>query len=208
MTNTFRPWQLLSVIIAGMLNEQQQQIIEYLKEENRILRAQIGDRRLRLSDDDRRRLAAKGKALGRRVLGEICCIVTPETILRWHRKLTAIKYDGSANRRPGRPRVMEEIRRLTVRMAIENPGWGYERIQGALRAVGRRVAETTIRNILKENGLEPAPARRKRRSWKTFLQAHFESYRRDGLLHRRDLDPARPDPALGDLCHRSTDSSD
>jgi len=63
MTNTFRPWQLLSVIIAGMLSEQQQHIIEYLKEENRILRAQIGNRRLRLSDDDRRRLPAKGKAL-------------------------------------------------------------------------------------------------------------------------------------------------
>ena len=175
MTNTFRPWQLLSVIIAGMLNEQQQRIIEYLKEENRILRAQIGNRRLRLSDDERRRLAAKGTVLGRRVLGEICCIVTPETILRWHRKLIAIKYDGSANRRPGRPRVMEEIRRLTVRMATENPGWGYARIQGALRAVGHRVAETTIRNILKENGIEPAPERRERGNWKTFLKAHFES---------------------------------
>ena len=175
MTNTFRPWQLLSVIIAGMLSEQQQQIIEYLKEENRILRAQIGDRRLRLSDDDRRRLAAKGKALGRRELGEICCIVTPETILRWHRKLIAIKYDGSANRRPGRPRVMEEIRRLTVVMAIENPGWGYERIQGALTAVGHRVCESTVRNILKQNGMEPAPERRKRTSWNTFLQSHFES---------------------------------
>ena len=138
MTNTFRPWQLLSVIIAVMLNEQQQQIIEYVKEENRILRDQIANRRLRFSDDDRRRLAAKGKALGRKVLGEICCIVTPETILRWHRRLIAVKYDGSANRKPGRPRVMEEIRRLTVRMAVDNPGWGYERIRGALRAVGHR----------------------------------------------------------------------
>lgn len=90
--------------------------------ENRILRIQIGDRRLRHSNDNRRGLAAKGKALGRKVLGEICWIVTPETILRWHRKLIAIKYGGSANRRPGHPRVMEEISRLTVRMAIENPG--------------------------------------------------------------------------------------
>lgn len=175
MTNTFRPWQLLSVIVAGMLNEQQQQIIEYLKEENRILRAQIGNRRLRLSDDERRRLAAKGKVLGRKLLGEICCIVTPETILGWHRSLIAIKYDGSANRKPGRPRVMEEISRLVVRMALENPGWGYERIRGALRAVGHRVCESTVRNILKENGIEPAPERRKRTSWNTFLQAHFES---------------------------------
>ena len=111
MMNTIRLWQLLSVIIAGILGERQQQIIDFLKEENRILRAQIGNRRLRLSDDERRRLAAKGKVLGRRVLGEICCIVTPETILRWHRKLIAIKYDGSANRRPGRPRQPPSIRR-------------------------------------------------------------------------------------------------
>ena len=143
MTNTIRPWQLLSVIIAGILGERQQQIIDYLKEENRIPPDQIGNRRLRLNDDDRRRLAAKGKALGRKLLGEICCIVMPETILQWHRRLIAIKYDGSANRGPGRPQVMEEIRRLAVRMAIENPGWGYKRIQGALRAVGHQVAETT-----------------------------------------------------------------
>ena len=157
MTNTFLPWPLLSAIVAGTLSDQQQQIIEYLKEENRILRAQIGTRRLRLSDDERRRLASKGKVMGRKLLGEICCIVTPETILRWHRRLIAAKYDGSANRKPGRPRVMEEIRRLTVCMAVENPGWGYERIQGALRAVGHRACESTIRNIPKENGIEPAP---------------------------------------------------
>ena len=109
------------------------------------------------------------------MLGEICCIVTPETILRWHRKFIAIKYDGSANRKPGRPRVTEEIRRLTVRMALENPGWGYERIQGALQAVGHRVCDSTVGNILKENGVEPAPERRKRTSWNTFLHTHFES---------------------------------
>jgi len=112
MSKALQPWQLLSVIVAGMLNEQQQQVIEYLREENRVLREQLGGRRVRLSDAQRRRLAAKGKLLGRKLLGEICTIVTPDTILRWHRRLIAQKYDGSVKRRPGRPRVMQEIRQL------------------------------------------------------------------------------------------------
>lgn len=127
----FTPWQLLAVIVAGWLSEQQQQVIDYLCEENRVLREKLGKRRVRLNDDQRRRLAAKGKALRRRLLAEICSIVTPDTILRWHRRLIAAKYDGSDKRRPGRPGVMKEIRRLTVLMAEQNGGWGYRRIQGA-----------------------------------------------------------------------------
>lgn len=103
MSRGLQPWQLLGVIIGGLMNEQQQQIIEYLREENRVLRQQLGERRLRLTDDQRRRLALKGKVLGRRILSEMCCLVTPDTILRWHRRLIAMKYDGSANRGPGRP---------------------------------------------------------------------------------------------------------
>ncbi len=94
----FQPWQLLSVIIAGMLNEQQQRSIEYLREENRVLRQQLGKKRIRLTDDQRRRLAAKGKALGRKLLAEVCTIVSPETVLRWHHTLIARKYDGSGKR--------------------------------------------------------------------------------------------------------------
>ena len=120
----FTPWQLLAVIVAGRLSEQQQQVIDYLCEENRVLREKLGKRRVRLNDDQRRRLAAKGKALRRRLLAEICSIVTPDTILRWHQRLIAAKYDGSDKRRPGRPGVMKEIRRLTVLMAEQNGGWG------------------------------------------------------------------------------------
>ena len=81
MSKAPQPWQLLSVIVAGMLNNRQQQVIEYLREENRVLREQLGGRRVRLSDAQRRRLATKGKLLGRKLLGEICTIVTPDTIL-------------------------------------------------------------------------------------------------------------------------------
>jgi len=169
------PWQLLSVIVAGILNEQQQLVIDYLKEENRVLREQLGSKRIRLTDDQRRRLAVLGKALGRKVLNEVCSIVTPDTIIRWHRKLIANKYDGSKVRKPGRPRVMQEIRKLVVRIATENRLWGYERIEGEISKLGHRVARTTVANILSENGLEPAPNRSKRTTWAEFLQMHWES---------------------------------
>ncbi len=76
------PWQFFSVIIAGILNEQQQRAIDYLKEENRVLREQLGNKQIRLTDEQRRRLAVLGKALGHKVLSEICSIVTPDTIMR------------------------------------------------------------------------------------------------------------------------------
>ncbi len=96
MLNT--TWQMMLVAIAGWVNEQQLAVIEYLKEENRVLREQLGHRRLRFTDDQRRRLAAKGKAIGRRVLRELGTIVTPDTILRWYRRLVATTAAGSDGR--------------------------------------------------------------------------------------------------------------
>ena len=163
----------LATLIAGWLNEKQLQAIEYLREENRILREQLGGKRVLLNDDQRRRLAVKGQALGRKLLGEICTIVTPETILRWHRQLIARKYDGSRQRKPGRPRVMQIIRDRCVMMATENPSWGYSRIQGALANLGHRVGRSTIRRILKDHGLEPAPQRHM--PWSVFLKVQWEA---------------------------------
>ncbi len=96
-------------------------MIEDLQEENRVLREQTGKRRLRFSDDQRRRLAVKAKVLGRKTLAELDTFVLPDTLLNWHRKLIAEKYDGSAKRRPGRPQVREEVQRQVVRLAKENP---------------------------------------------------------------------------------------
>jgi len=101
--------------------------------------------------------------------------VTPDTILRWNRELIARKYDGSANRRPGRPRIVEEIRSLVVRMAEENEGWGYGHIVGELRKLGHEVSKSSVRRILLENGIEPAPERLKHMPWSKFLKAHWEA---------------------------------
>jgi transposase InsO family protein len=124
--------------------------------------------------NQRRRLAAKAKTLGRRLLREAATIVTPQTLLAWHRKLIAQKYDGSKNRGPGPPRTRDEIKNLIVRMATENRDWGYRRIQGALANLGHEVARGTIANILKEHGLEPAPERNRKTTWKEFLSRHWE----------------------------------
>jgi len=108
---TAEPLQFLLMVMAGWVNRRQLQVIDYLKEENRVLREQLGGRRLRFTDDQRRRLASKGKVVGRRVLDELAGLVTPETILRWYRELVAQKYDGSAARGLGRPRIAGEIQK-------------------------------------------------------------------------------------------------
>ena len=163
MPRVLQPWQLFVTILAGWINEHQQAAIEYLREENRVLKEQLGGKRLRLTDAQRRRLAAKGKALGRMALKEIATIVTPDTILAWHRKLIARKWDYSARRRrPGRPPTVREVADLIVRLARENGGWGYTRIEGALA------------NILKRHGIDPAPERGKRIAWSQFLKSHWE----------------------------------
>ncbi len=170
MTADSLPLRLLLVTLAGWVNRHQQQVIDYLIEENRALREQLRGRRLRLSDDQRRRLATKGQRLGRRVLRQVATIVTPDTILRWYRRLIAQKWTSEC-RRTGRPVLMKAIAALIVRMATENPGWGYSRIQGALKNLDHRVARSTIARVLKEQGIPPVPDRPT--SWRTFLRAHW-----------------------------------
>ena len=154
------------------MNREQQQIIEYLQTENSILKEHLKGRRISYTDKERRRLAVMAKALGRKILGQLDTLVTPDTLLAWHRKLIAKKYDGSSKRGRGRPRIMREIEALTVRMAHNNPNWGYLRIKGALQNLGHIVARTTIANILARHGLEPAPLRKT--TWKKFLETHWD----------------------------------
>jgi hypothetical protein len=160
------PVQFILVAIAGWMNQRQRQSIEYLREENRVLREQLGNRRLRFHDDQRRRLAVRAKGLGRKLLAEVATLATPDTLLAWHRKLIAQKYDGHAKRRPGRPRTGEELESLVVRMAEENRAWGYRRLQGAIANLGHKLARSTIAAILRRHGIEPAPGRSRKTTWK------------------------------------------
>jgi putative transposase len=166
------PLHLIVAALFGWLEREQRDVIEFLREENRLLKTQLQGRRLRLNDDERRRLAVIGQRLGRRILADVATIVTPDTILRWHRELIARKLTHVTSR-PGRPGVQVEIRRLVVRMATDNPSWGYTRIQGALKNLGHRVARSTIAKILKEEGIPPS--RERPMTWRTFLCAHWHA---------------------------------
>jgi transposase InsO family protein len=176
MNFILQPWQLLLVILAGWMNQLQQQIIDFQRKEIEVLKKRLGKRRIILNDDERRILAVKAKVLGRKVLEEIGCLFTPDTLLRWHRQLVAQKWDYSKRRekKPGRPPRPGEIVQLVVQIARENPGWGYDRIQGALANLGHEISDQTVGNILKAHGIEPTPQRKRLSTWKTFLKAHWD----------------------------------
>jgi transposase InsO family protein len=161
---------MLLMVLTGWLERREQEALTYLIEENRLLRRQLGGRRLRLTDDDRRRLALRAFRVGRRTLREVATIVTPDTLLRWHRQLIARKWTYP-KKRGDRLGMLAEIRRLVVRMAEENPTWGYTRVRGALKNVGHRVGRSTIARILKAHGIPPVHDRPT--SWQTFLRAHW-----------------------------------
>src|SRR5262249_51438705 len=152
----------------------QQEATESLREENRVLREMLGARRLRFTDAQRKRLAIRGKALGRALLRGVVTLVTPDTILDWHRRLVAKKwtYAGGAH---GNAEVLKAITKHLVRMARENPTWCYDRLQGALKNLGHTVCPNTIKKILRRNGIQPAPDRGRRTPWKTFLKTHARS---------------------------------
>jgi transposase InsO family protein len=174
MSFVLQPWQLLFAILSGMVHRRQQEIIEFQNSEIMALLDAHGKKRILLTDEQRRILAVKGKALGRKALQELTTIVTPDTILRWHRALVAKKWDQSEKRQVGRPRIRQVIVDLILRFAKENPTWGYDRIQGALTNVGYHISDRTVGNILKAHGIEPAPDRQRQTTWATFLKSHWD----------------------------------
>ena len=134
-------WKHLLAYITGTVDQELLLCHEYLVTENRILRNQITGR-VRLTDGERKTLAEMGQKLGKEVLKDVATIVTPDTILGWHRKLIAQKFDGSQQRTSlGRPRIGQELEDLIVHMAEDNRSWGYDRIVGALANLGYTVSD-------------------------------------------------------------------
>ncbi len=157
MQFVLQPWELAFAILASWVHRQQQESNDYLQTENRVLKEFIGKKRILLNDDQRRRLAVKGKILGRKRLEEVGTLFTPDTILRWHRKLVAAKHDYSDRRKKvGRPPLSDEVVQLVLRMAKENVLWGFDRIAGAIQNLDHDISDTTVGNILKRHGIEPA----------------------------------------------------
>jgi len=162
------------LLIAGWINRLQEAQIEYLKEEVRVLREHTPDKRIKFTDAQRRRLGRKAKAVGRKGLKNLSGVATPDTLLRWFQRLVARKYDGSAKRGSGRPRLRDRIAHLVLKMAEENLSWGYTRIRDALHNLGITTDRNTVKRILNDNGIEPAPERKRKMSWSTFIAAHLD----------------------------------
>ncbi len=165
------PWRRLLAYITGSVDEDLRLRNEYLAAENKILRTKL-PKRIPLNDTERSALARIGKKLGLDGLAGLSAIVKPETILAWHRRLVAKKFDGTKNRGPGRPRIAKKIEELIVQFAIENKSWGYDRIVGALDNLGHVVSDETIGNVLRRNGIPPAPERKQTTTWAEFIRSH------------------------------------
>ncbi len=166
----------LLAVVSGWVHGRQLIFIALLQAEKRMLKDRLSGKRIRSTDAERALLARMGKAVGRKALMELDTIVSPDTLMCWHRRLVAQKWDCSHRRGPGRPGIMQEISQWIVRMAVDNPGWGYTRIQGALADLKHKVGRGTIANVLKVNGIEPAPERGKHIRWSTFLKAHWKVF--------------------------------
>ncbi len=164
----------LLMIAAGWVHRHQLFVIEFLQAENRLLKDWLRGRRIRFSDAERALLARKAKAVGRKALLDLDTIVSPDTLLRWHRRLVAQKWNFAHRRSVGRPGIMRHISELIVQMAQENPRWGYTRIQGALANLSHKVGRGTIANVLRRNGIEPSPERSRRTRWSTFLKGRWK----------------------------------
>jgi len=166
---------MLLMMMAGWINRHQQDVIEFLMEENKILKEKIGKKRILLNNNQKMRLAHLGKRLGRKVLQDACCTFSPDTIMRWHRYLIARKYDGSGNRKHGRKRLTTELENLIIMLARKNKTWGSRRIKGALKHLGYNLCHTTIDKMLKRNGYNPSPDRGRKTKWSEFLKSHWQS---------------------------------
>jgi putative transposase len=171
--------QFLIVMIASAINDRLQRKLDDVEEERRVLREQLDDatggKKLSFTAQQRRRLAEAGRLLSPDERQRCCLFVKPATILAWFRQLAARKYDSSEARR-GRPGKPKDVRKLVVEMAMANPGWGYTKIRDALRTgLAIEIGRTTVASILAEAGIEPAPEREKKRTWKQFIKAHWDS---------------------------------
>ena len=167
-------WKTLLTYITGSVDQELLLRNAYLVTENRLLRKQLPGR-IRLTDAERTTLAETGRKLGKQALEEVATIVKPDTILAWHWKLVAQKFDGSKQRQGlGRPKVEPELEALVVRMAQENRSWGYDRIAGALMHLGCTISDQTVGNILKRHGIPPAPERKKTTTWTACIRTHMD----------------------------------
>ncbi|MHC4431783.1 MAG: integrase core domain-containing protein [Planctomycetota bacterium] len=170
-------WLTLVTCLAYCIDKELYKAIDYLREQVRVLleHQEKENRRILLSNSQRRRVAAKAKRLSRKMLEQCTELFTPDTITRWYRKLIAEKYDGSQNRTyAGRPPILQEVVDLVIRFKQENPRWGYKKIRDQVVYLGYTICKSSVKNILIEHGYDPEPDLTIRSTWHEFIKSHWE----------------------------------
>jgi len=170
-------WLTLITCLAYCIDKELYKAIDYLREQVRVLveHQEKQDKRIRLTNSQRIRVAAKAKRLSRKMLEQCTELFTVDTIMRWHRKLIAEKYDGSQNRTsPGQSQIGQEIVNLVIRFKEENPRWGYKKIRDQIVYLGYNICKSSVKNILIENGYDPEPDLTIRSTWHEFIKSHWD----------------------------------
>jgi len=169
-------WLTLATYLAYCIDKELYVAIDYLREQVRVLmeHQEKENKRILLTNNQRMRVAAKAKRLSRKMLERCTELFTPDTIMRWHQKLIAEKYDGSQNRRyAGRPPITQEIVNLVIRFKEENPRWGYQKIRDQVVYLGYAISKSSVKKILIENGYDPEPDLTVRSTWHEFIKSHW-----------------------------------
>ena len=173
MSSVLDPFRFVLIAIAGWMNQRQLHAIDYLREENRILRKQLGTRGLRLTDDQRRRLAVRARVVGRKLLADIATVVKPETLLAWHRRLIANKYE--------RPRVVGWVARVPPKRSRHWSPNGIRESRMGLPSHPGCVVESPSPTRPQHHCSDSEAARSRTRAgsgtkttWKEFLVRHWQ----------------------------------
>ena len=173
-----RLWLPLITCLAYCIDKELYKAIDYLREQVRVLieQQEKQNKRILLTNNQRMRVATKAKRLSRKMLERCTELFTaPDTIMRWHQKLIAEKYDGSNNRMySGRPPITQEVVNLVIRFKEENPRWGYQKIRDQIVYLGHAISKSSVKNILIENGYDPEPDLTVRSTWHEFIKSHWD----------------------------------
>ena len=172
-----RLWLPLITCLAYCIDKELYKAIDYLREQVRVLieHQEKQDKRILLTNRQRMRVAAKAKRLSRKMLEQCTELFTPNTIMRWYRKLIAEKYDGSQSRRyTGRPQILQEVIDLVIQLKQENPRWGDKRIRDQVVYLGYTICKSSVKTILIEHGYDPEPDLTVRSTWHEFIKSHWD----------------------------------
>jgi len=169
-------WITLVTYLAYCVDKELYKALDYLREQVRVLveQQEKQNKRILLTKNQKMRVASKAKRLSRKMLEQCTVLFTPDTILGWFRNLIAEKYDGSQNRgKVERPQTSHETVQLVIKFKKENPRWGYQKITDQILYLGFQISETTVKNILIENGYNPEPDLTVRATWWQFIKSHW-----------------------------------